>query len=86
MESFNLYSLAQSGLTEAQLLAIRDAALVNVGSGKSVTSVNAPGLATTFQLTAHPWEILRAVNFALQNMNPDRYGMPIQNQTIGYNR
>ena len=86
MEQFNLYSLSALGLTESDLLAIKESALASVSSGKSVTSVNAPGLSTSFQLHAAPWEIVRSAQFALQQINPTRYGTPIQNQTIGFTR
>jgi hypothetical protein len=83
----SIFDLSNIGLTEAQLLAIRDTALTGVTSGnKVITSVNAPGLTTSFQVNTTPIEILNAAAFALQMLNPAVYGQPMQTQTIGFNR
>lgn len=82
----SIYDLSLLGLSESQLLAIRDDALSKLSSGKVITSVNAPGLTTTFQITASPLEIAKSAVFALQQLNPAVYGQSIINQTINFNR
>lgn len=88
--TFSIYDFSLMGLTESQLLSIRDSALSNMTTtlvnGKVVSSVNAPGLTTTFQVYATPMQILKGVTYALQLINPTLYGVPVQNQVIGYNR
>jgi hypothetical protein len=52
--------------------------------GKVVTSVNAPGLSTTFQVNASPTEVTKALWFALSQLNPNKYTVTFINQTLGY--
>jgi hypothetical protein len=84
MISINAFN--NSGMTEAQLITIRDSAIASIAGGQTVTSVQAPGLTTTFTEFASPVELLRAANHALQLMNPARYGQPIQTTSYGYTR
>lgn len=88
--NFSVYDFAMMGLTEGQLLSMRDAALTSytttLMNGKVVTSVAAPGITTGFQVYASPTEILKAIQYALSCINPGLYGNPMVNQTIGYTR
>lgn len=82
----SLNAFANSGMTETQLITIRDTAIASIAGGTTVQSVTAPGLATTFSEFANPVELLRAANHALQLLNPTRYGQPIQTTSYGYSR
>lgn len=84
--AFSIYSLCNLGLTESQLVSIQSGSLTDLGSGKVVTSVNAPGLSSAFQVFANPVEIFRAATMALSVQFPDKYQPPIVNQASGYIR
>lgn len=66
--AFNLQQFCNCGLTESQLLTIRTNSINDMLSGKTgkeVSSINVPGISTTFQIFASPAEIARAANYAL---------------------
>jgi hypothetical protein len=67
------------GLTEAELLGIRDSALADLRKGTTTTGVtfasgNGVSRATTKQVTMPPQEILLEVRYALRALNPETYG------------
>ena len=62
------------GMTESELLALRDTARTAAASGSAVTSFSAPGLSGSSQVTMPPDELLREVLYALQMLDPDTYG------------
>jgi hypothetical protein len=62
------------GMTESELLALRDTARSAAASGTAVTSFSAPGLSGSNEVTAKPDEILMEVLYALQKLDPDTYG------------
>lgn len=70
------------GLTEAQILAIRDQARADITAGKITTSYTVPGgamsvskqhIASTFHGMG-PSDILNECRYALQKLDPDTYG------------
>lgn len=77
--SFPINIFSESGLTEAELLSIRNSMITKIssGDGQIVTSVSTPGLSSTFQIYATPAEILAAVNYALKLLDPSIYGGPM---------
>lgn len=80
MANFSIYSLSLCGFTESQLLSIKNSILsgsyaTDIASGKTLTSINAPGLSTAFTMYATQVEILQGVQYALQQLNPTLYGV-----------
>lgn len=62
------------GLTEHELLTIRDTAKAAVGSGTVQTSFSAPGLSGSQEVVLRPAEALQEATYALQKLYPDLYG------------
>lgn len=77
------YDLCGLGLSSAQLIVIRDQALSSIGTGKTMNSINAPGLSTGFEVFASPMEIYRAAVYALQVLDPATYGNVTPNIAVG---
>lgn len=62
------------GLTECQLLAIRDKAVTMITEGKTVMSYSDSGSSVTKQFSMPPKEMLSEALFALSNLDPLTYG------------
>lgn len=62
------------GLTEQQLLAIRDAALTELTTGKVVTSYSDSGTSISKTITMPARERFEEATFALAQLNPTTYG------------
>jgi len=80
--------LSQAGLTESELLAIRASAITSLTTdgGKVSTSISIPGLSATYAASTNPTELLAAVTYALQLLDPDTYGQPMITEYIGYTK
>jgi len=62
------------GLTEAQLLSIRDNALTELTTGKVVTSYSDSGTSISKSITMPARERFEEATLALGLLNPDTYG------------
>jgi monoamine oxidase len=65
------------GLTESQLLALRDKAVSLMTEGKTVMSYSDSGSSVTKQFALPPKEMLGEALYALSKLDPDTYGKSI---------
>ena len=65
------------GLTESQLLALRDKAVSLMTEGKTVMSYSDSGSSVTKQFALPPKEMLGEAMYALSKLDPDTYGKSI---------
>jgi hypothetical protein len=65
------------GLTETQLLALRDKAVALITEGKTVMSYSDSGSSVTKQFALPPKEMLGEALYALSKLDPDTYGKSI---------
>lgn len=87
MNNFSIYDFCQSGLSESQLLSMYSSSIsatTTLVSGKVVTSLNAPGLSSTFEVYATPLQVSRALWFALSQIDSTKYALSFYNQSIGF--
>lgn len=61
-------------LTEAEILAIYQAAIALIKEGKTVMTWQGEGTGATKQFSASPFDILREARYALKIKNPLKYG------------
>lgn len=62
------------GLTEAQLLKIRDAAIEQETTGKVTIGLSVGGKNANSQITSTPAQRIEAASSELRRLNPDVYG------------
>lgn len=71
----NISDLVNLGLTEGDLLYIREKALemIKQGMGRIPKNISVPGLSTEHQIYATPLDLARAVSYALHQLDPEKY-------------
>ena len=84
MDSNNLYIYCGMGLSESQLLAIQSAAIDEITKGVTITSLNVPGMSSTFAQNSAPELRYKAAQMALNQIDPTSYPTPVINQTLGW--
>jgi len=76
MPYFDITILSKAGLSESELLSMRSSLVtaITTGNGSSITSTNTRDLSVSFAQNYKPEELLAAVNYALQKLDPSTYG------------
>ena len=66
------------GLPESDLLAIRDAAVADIKTGRVITSYTDSGTSVSKQYAMPPKEMLEEATYALRQLDQDTYGQSIK--------
>jgi len=74
--AFDITILSRSGLSESELLTMRARLVtaITTGDGQSIQSTSTRDLSVTFAQNTKQEDLLLAVNYALQKLDPDTYG------------
>ena len=72
--------------SESELLDMRNVVRAQLLSDptRQVVSISSPGLSATYNISASPTDLLDAIAFALNKLNPCLYGNKIQSRTKAY--
>lgn len=66
------------GLSESDLVAIRDTAVADIKSGRVITSYSDSGTSVSKQYAMPPKEMLGEAMYALRQLDPDTYGKAVR--------
>ena len=66
------------GLPESDLVAIRDAAVADIKTGRVITSYTDSGTSVSKQYAMPPKEMLEEATYALRQLDPDTYGASVK--------